>query len=601
MMDTNLISFDPLLFKLPKGVITKGTSVRFFLKTEDQSDIKNVYLMLKDDNEENYNYCPMSKTQNGYEISYKFSKSGHFWYNFKVECSDFAVFVSKTFDNFSCVSSEKGEDFFQSVLEKDYTCTHSMQGGIIYQIFVDRFSKEGEVKVREPLVLRKDWGGKIQKNSTDPLVINREVFGGNFKGVLKKLDYLKGLGVTVLYFNPICMANSNHKYDTADYSLVDPMFGTNAEFKKLVDCAKQKGMKVIFDGVYNHTGSDSVYFNKNGRFDTLGAYKSKESKFYSWYNFEDYPNKYKSWWGIDTLPSIKHNSKDYQNYIAGDGGILEKFMKMGVSGVRLDVVDEITDEFVQKISKKVHEFGEDMIVMGEVWEDASTKISYSNRRKYFAENELNSVMNYPIKESILEYVKTGNANGFVSSIRMLQNNYPKIVMDNLMNFLGTHDTGRVFSDLLAVSDGDKKKAITLYKIATALLFTVPGVPSIFYGDEYGMENNDGSSRGCFDWNGYNNEIYDWFLRLTKIRKLEALKDAPINIIFSKNGKLVYERVGEFSRIIVCVNMGDAPLELRAVGNLKSFLSGKKKGLFALKKHEFEILIEENPNKNPDKN
>ena len=218
---------------------------------------------------------------------------------------------------------------------------------------------------------------------------------------------------------------------------VDDMFGTEADFKNFIELSKEKGMKVVIDGVYNHTGSDSIYFNKEGRFDTLGAYKSKDSIFYKWYDFINYPDEYRSWWGFDTLPSINGECEDFHEYIAGEDGVLEKFLKLGVAGVRLDVVDEINDKFVKKISKKVKEFGKDNVVMGEVWEDASIKIAYSSRRKYFSDNELNSVMNYPIKETVLEYIFTGNSNNLNSTIRMLENNYPKVVFDNRIYYPST--------------------------------------------------------------------------------------------------------------------------------------------------------------------
>ncbi len=583
--------YDPLLFKCPKGTISKGKEVTFDLEVNKNASINEVYLMIKHDEDADYVYEKMQKNENKYQKTLKFDKSGHFWYNFKLIFDDYFLFVSKTFDNYSYVSSEKGEDFLQLVTEEEYTCTNSMQGGIIYQIFVDRFCKVGNVKSREPLVLREDWGGAIKKNTTNPILINEEVFGGNFKGITSKLEYLENLGVTVIYMCPICQANSNHKYDTADYMKLDDMFGTEADFKELVKKAKEKNIQIVIDGVYNHTGSDSVYFDKKGRYGHDGAYESKSSKYYEWFDFINYPDEYQAWWGIDTLPKVKGNCEEFQNFIAGDGGVIEKYMKLGVAGVRLDVVDEIPDSFVKKITKKVKEFGNDKVVMGEVWEDAATKIAYSVRRKYFAENELNTVMNYPIKESILNFIRSGFPTDLVSTIRMLQNNYPKIVQDNLMNFLTTHDTGRFRSELEAIAGGDKQKAEKLMKIASALSFTVSGVPSIFYGDEYGMENNDGSSRGCFDWNNYKNEIFEWYKKLSKIRKLAVMKDGDLNILYSKFGKFVFERVSKNERVIVLTNLLPSILNVNLKGKFISFLTGENISSLKLKQYDIQILIE----------
>ena len=587
----NIAYFDPLLFKCPKGTVAKGTEVSFMLKMEDNQSPKEVYLMIKDDEANDYTYEKMQKIQNNYTKTLKFENNGHYWYNFKVVFDNFSVFINKSYDNHSYTSCDKGEDFSQQVTEEEYTCTDSMQGGIIYQIFVDRFCKVGEVKPREPLVLREDWGGAIKKNTTNPILINEEVFGGNFKGITSKLDYLAELGVTVIYMCPISEAYSNHKYDTANYMNVDDMFGSEEDFKELIDKAKEKGMKVVIDGVYNHTGSDSIYFNKKGRYNEVGAYQSKDSKYHKWFDFINYPDVYEAWWGIDTLPRVNGNCTEFHDYIAGNGGVIEKFMKLGVSGVRLDVVDELDNSFVKKISNKVKEFGKDKVIMGEVWEDAGTKIAYSSRRKYFVENQLNSVMNYPVKESLLNYIKSGEPYELVSTIRMLQSNYPKVVQDNLMNFLTTHDTVRFRSELETITNGNEEEADALMKLASAVSYTMVGVPSIFYGDEYGMKNNDGSSRGCFDWNNYQNEIFEWYKKLATIRKMRVMKDGEINVIFAKYGKFVFERYNENECVIIATNMRGEDLRLRLNGEFESFITGERPTNVVIKKYGFEILIE----------
>ncbi len=586
-----IAKYDPLLFKLPKGVVSKNNKVAFFVEYKDLNKPNIAYFMLKRDEDSDYKYLEMTKVEDVYFFEYDFVESGHYWYNFQFVFDGYCLYLNRSFDTRSYVSEYKADDYLQLVTEKEYDCTNSMQGGIIYQIFVDRFCKVGEVKNRKPLTLRDDWGGSLHKNTTDPIYINLEVFGGNFKGIVSKLDYLKNLGVTTIYLNPIQLANSNHKYNTSDYMRVDDMYGTESDFKNLVDEAKKQGMQIVIDGVYNHTGSDSIYFNKDGNFDTLGAYRSPKSRYYNWFNFIEYPDKYYSWWGIDTLPSINHECDDFQDYITGENGVIDKFMKLGVGGVRLDVVDEITDRFVKKIENRVHKYGKDKVVMGEVWENAAIKESYSTRRKYFADNELNSVMNYPIKETILEYIRTKSPVNLESTIRMLENDYPKVVRDNLMNFLTTHDTTRMFSELLKSCEDDEVTATNLYKIATALMFTLPGVPSIFYGDEYGMQDNCGSSRGCFDWDNYKNEVYAWFEKLTKIRKFAVMKDGEINVLYSKHGKFIFERFNDNERIIVMTNLEDSNLNIEFKGEFKSFLTGKKVKEINLGKNQVEIIIE----------
>ena len=586
-----LASFDPLLDKLPKGVISKGDTVRFKIKVDLKCTPNEAYLMIKSDDDTDYKYILMDRKEDVCEAEFTFLSSGHYFYNFKLNYNDFCVYLSKSYDSYCVVLNSKGDDFFQLVTKEQYDCTDSLQGGLIYQILVDRFCRDGKVFSRQPLILRDDWGGKIKKNSSDPLVINREVFGGNFKGVTKKLKFLAELGVTTIYFNPISLANSHHKYDTADYMTLDDMYGSEDDFVALISKAKSFGIKVIIDGVYNHTGSDSIYFNKYGRFNTLGAYNSKDSKYAEWYRFINYPEVYESWWGIDTLPSIKRDSESFHNFIAGENGVIEKFMKFGVFGVRLDVVDEISDEFTKMISDKVHSFDKNAVVMGEVWEDASTKISYSQRRKYFSNNELNSVMNYPIRESILEYIKSKEPYTLNFTLRMLVNGYPKVVLDNLMNFLGTHDTPRIFSELKGIAGGNEALAKCYYKIAMCILFTVPGVPSIFYGDEYAMENNDGSSRGCFDWENYNNDIFNWTKNLATIRKYKVFAHGDINVLFHSNGKFVFERFDTNEHIVVCTNLRPSPLKVCLKGKYVSFFTGSEVSDFSLNENSYDILIE----------
>lgn len=613
-----LACFDPLKMKTPLGAISKKTKVSFFVEANVKCLPNELYLMIREDSESEYKYILMQKSnerisiknsgcfENGksdfaitenaeiekvrFFADVEFEKEGLYFYNFKLNYNDFSKFLSKTNDNFSVVLDEKGEDFVQVVTVKNYESENSIQGGLIYQIYVDRFCKLGEHNLPAPLQKRDDWGGKIKKNTSDPVKINEEIFGGTLDGVASKFEFLKELGVTVIYLNPICEAFSNHKYDTADFMKVDESFGGDLAFENLAKKAKALGIKIIIDGVYNHTGSDSLYFNKKSRYKTLGAFNSKSSKFFDWYSFENYPEKYDCWWGIVTLPSVKKDCLDFQNFIAGDGGVIEKFMKMGASGVRLDVVDELSDEFTKRISEKVLSFDKNAVVMGEVWEDASTKISYSKRRKYFVDCELNSVMNYPLKEALVRFLKFKETSDLVSTLRMLKNNYPKIVLDNLMNTLGTHDTGRIFSELLKVSGGDRAVATSLLKIGFVILFTLPGVPSIFYGDEYGMENNDDSSRGCYDWQNYDNEIFKFTKSLAKIRSMNVLKNGDFKILMAESGKFVFERKNEFEQIVVLSNLRKEPLFVTTDENFISFFSQKKIKNLTLPENSFEILI-----------
>jgi len=623
-----LASFDPLLDKFPIGAVCKNTKVYFSVKINENNNPKEVYFIFREDE---WNECKIIKMENDKDkfiVNEEFKLNGHYFYYFKLVYEFGEKYLCKTYDNYSYLSDSVGENFVLIVTEEEYVSKDSLQGGIIYQIMVDRFCKVGDVSERKPLFLRDDWGGDIEKYTTDPIKINEQVFGGNFKGVISKLDYLKNLGVTAIYFTPISQANSHHKYDTADYMKVDDMFGTEEDFKSLVENAKEKNIKIIIDGVYNHTGSDSVYFNKKNSFDGVGAFNSKNSKYFNWYNFREFPSKYDCWWGIETLPSIKKDNLNFQNYIAGENGVIEKFMNMGVFGIRLDVIDELSDDFIQKISSKINTFGKNCVCMGEVWEDASTKISYDRRRNYFTNNQINSVMNYPLKDSILEFLKTKNPYSLNSTIRMLINNYPKTVLDNLMNFVGTHDTNRFFSEIKNICglsdfkidinkkvivknneffklfsdvEFDKKteyenkfnSLISILKIGYVLLFTMPGVPSIFYGDEYGMDNSGNNPRGCFNFEKCENEISEFIKNLAFLRKMKVFKDGEIKVLCSIDGKFIFERYDEKTQVIVLVNLGKSVLDIELKGNFKSYFTNKSFNSIKLNENMFDILISKN--------
>ena len=260
-----------------------------------------------------------------------------------------------------------------------------MHGGIMYHIFVDRFRKSGKCKAKKNAVMNDDWYNGIPQYASVPggYVENNMFFGGDLYGIIDKLDYIEELGVTCLYLSPIFDAYSNHKYDTGDYMSVDSMFGSEKALDTLIKEAKKRNIHIIFDGVFNHTGADSIYFNKFGNYSSVGAYQSKESPYYEWYNFRNYPDDYECWWDVKILPRVNSDSLSYQKYILGDGGVVEKWMKKGIDGFRLDVADELSDSFLRTLNKKLKSINPNGIVYGEVWEDASNKIAYDKRKKYF--------------------------------------------------------------------------------------------------------------------------------------------------------------------------------------------------------------------------
>ena len=304
-----------------------------------------------------------------------------------------------------------------------------------------------------PRVLHENWSDIPEYRPNEQgEILNNDFFGGTLRGIASKLDYLESLHVRTIYLNPIFQAYSNHRYDTGDYKRIDPMLGTEEDFRALCAQAAARGMRVILDGVFNHTGYDSRYFNGSGRYNSLGAHQSKDSPYYGWFDFKRWPDEYGSWWGIYTLPQVNEMNEDYLRYIIEDeDSVIRRWLRLGASGWRLDVADELPDAFIRHLTAAAKREKPDALVLGEVWEDASNKISYSERRAYFHGGELDSVMNYPLSDAILAFLGGGTAEHFAETMECIRENYPHDVFYSLMNVVGTHDTARTLT-LLGVAD-----------------------------------------------------------------------------------------------------------------------------------------------------
>ena len=460
----------------------------------------------------------------------------------------------------------------------------------MYHVFVDRFFRGGNnpqksyAKMHESLEDTPDYlpvNGKI---------LNEDFFGGDLLGVAKKLDYLKELNVSILYLSPIFEAHSNHKYDTGNYLKIDSMFGTEEDFVFLCEEAKKRGIRVVLDGVFNHTGDDSVYFNKYGNYDSLGAFQSKESPYASWYTFKSYPEDYESWWGIQILPQIREDEPSYVEFMCGEDGVLKKWLRLGASGWRLDVVDELANGFLTALCESVREEKEDAIIIGEVWEDASNKIAYDERRTYFTAGQLNSVMNYPLKNAIIRFVREGDAEALRFALEELCDHYPPEVLNSLMNILGTHDTARILTALagkkingtraekagVKMTEDEKTLGIARLKVASALAFSMPGFPCIYYGDEAGVEGyEDPFNRTFFPWGKENTELQAWFRSLGSLRKHPVFERGKASVFFAKEGVFAMKREGEEKDFVLVCNCGKR--EVSCLFDAPSFdaLSGKE--------------------------
>ena len=476
---------------------------------------------------------------------------GLFWYSFIIYRADGRTFrYGNAYDKLGGVGAlyEKGEaESFQiTVYDKAYKTPAFLHGANIYQIFPDRFwrGKTASVDDRTDRYIHKTWneellsvgdlrGGKHQE---------LDFFGGNLMGVVEKLPYLRGLGVDIIYLNPIFRARSNHRYDTGDYTQIDPLCGTAEEFSHLCAEAARLGMRVLLDGVFSHTGEDSVYFNHFGTYNSVGACQGPESPYYDWYTFKDFPEDYRAWWGILSLPELRKSNPAYQDFMFRDKtGIVPRWINAGACGWRLDVADELPMDFLRRLRVSARKADPDAVVLGEVWEDASNKVAYGEMRCYCTGDTLDSVMNYPLRDAILGFV-TGrtSAHELVRLVRHQAEVYPAPFRYSLMNLVGSHDRTRVMNMLcgrecsglckadqqwVRLSPEEYGMAVKRYKLCIDLLCALPGCPTIYYGDEAGLTGcQDPWCRRPFPW-GREDKALQQFVsnKLTHRQRSDVLK------------------------------------------------------------------------------
>ena len=454
--------------------------------------------------------------------------------------------------------------------------------GVVYQIFPDRFCRlelpdpagmVGSRTIHENWSDLPDWRPDAQGE-----VRNCDFFGGSLQGILSKLDDLADFGVTVLYLNPVFESASNHRYNTADYRAIDPMLGTEDDFHHLCQEAKRRGIRVILDGVFNHTGSQSRYFNADGFYSDTGAAQSPASPYYHWYSFHPWPADYDAWWGIRTLPAVREDAPDYRDFIIrGQDSVVRHWLRAGASGWRLDVADELPDDFIGEIRTAMEETAPDSFLLGEVWEDATTKIAYSMRRRYLLGQELHGVMNYPFRTALIAYLLGGDADEFRETLESLRENYPPHAFYSLMNFLSTHDTPRILTVLGAdhvpgskeeravfrLSPARRQLGLKRLRLAALVLFTFPGAPTVYYGDEAGMEGwEDPFNRAGYPWGQEDSELKSFFSKLAHLRREQpALQAGQLHWRWTAGSLLVFARELDGQLLTTVVNAADTPQTL----------------------------------------
>ena len=491
--------------------------------------------------------------------SFQLESRGLYFYYFRVCKPDGSFRLFKQGDD---TNMEAGDLWQLSVIPETFTTPDWAKGATIYQVFPDRFYKSGSPDLTgklTPYTLHQNWYEEVEWRPTpEGKVLNNDFFGGNFKGITEKMDYIASLGTTILYLNPISKSFSSHRYDTGDYKTPDPMLGTAEDFTALCDAAHERGIRVILDGVYSHTGDRSLYFNRGGDFSGVGAYQSKESPYHSWYMFRSWPNSYKSWWDFDTLPTVNKMDPAFIEYIiTGEDSVVAHWLRLGADGFRLDVADELPDEFLALLKKRIRELKPDAYLLGEVWEDASNKTAYGVRRRYFVDGELDSVMNYPFRTAILNFMRGFDSGAQLrETVMSIVENYPPQVLHCNMNHLGTHDTPRILTALVDDFDGSREEkaqrrlsrnqmdvAQDRLRMASFLQYTLPGSPSLYYGDEALMEGyKDPFNRRTYPWGREDADLLAHFRSLGQLRKSqEALRLGDIRFFTAGDKHLGFTR------------------------------------------------------------
>ena len=502
---------------------------------------------------------------------FTFDAPGLYFYGFhiKAKTSEFDLYKQGNDTNMGA-----GDLWQVTCIPADFHTPDWAKGATMYQVFPDRFYKSGKCDLTgklEPYTVHENWDEEVDWRPTpEGKVLNNDFFGGNFRGIQEKLPYIASLGTTILYLNPISKSFSSHRYDTGDYKTPDPMLGTMADFTALCNAAHSLGIKVILDGVYSHTGSDSLYFDKHKHFGGNGAYNSQNSPYYKWYSFRNWPDSYESWWNFDTLPTVRKMEPDFIEYIiTGKDSVVAHWLKAGADGFRLDVADELPNEFLDILKKHVRKLKPDALVIGEVWEDASNKIAYGVRRCYFTDGSLDSVMNYPFRTAIINFLRErDDGRALEHTVMTLAENYPPEVYLSNMNLLGTHDTPRILTALVDDFEGSREElakrrlspqqhqiALDRLRLAAFLQYTLPGIPSLYYGDEAGMEGGkDPFNRRPYPWGRENQNLLEHFRSLGKLRKdNEALRLGDIHFFQAGDQKLGFARTYNGKTLRIYIN------------------------------------------------
>jgi 4-alpha-glucanotransferase len=530
-------------YRFPLGSASSEQHIRLGLDVSMEETVSSVMVRIWRDNVGEILIELKKKAGSHYEVFVPPQEKGCLlWYYFIINTPTGTFFYGNNPEHFG------GQGQCYDQVPPAYQITVVYQGSktpdwfkhaVMYQIFPDRFRRKGDrIIYKKGAVVHAAWEDSpcYYKDVDTKEIVAYDFFGGNLAGINEKLEYLKEMGISVIYLNPIFESPSNHHYDTGDYHKIDPLLGTNEEFSELCKRAESMGIHIIIDGVFSHTGSDSRYFNRDNTYDTVGAFQSTSSPYYSWYSFNKYPYEYDCWWGFHTLPNVNETSPSYMRFIIeDDDSVMKHWLKAGISGWRLDVIDELPPLFSQRFYKVLKEENPDAVMIGEVWEDASNKISYGVPREYLCGKEMDSAMNYPFRQILLDFLLGRiDAHQVNRQLLSLKENYPPENFYAMMNLIGSHDVERAltllgeapyYEGMPAIRqsrfhlDNDHfNLGIARMMMAALWQMTFPGVPCIYYGDEIGMQGyKDPYNRRAYKWEGGDTYLQSWYKKFIKLR------------------------------------------------------------------------------------
>lgn len=534
----------------PFGAVPCNTLVKLALFIKEGLAPEKVYLRIWRDGygEELIPMKPAGKQADAqyYQATYMVpGEPGIVWYYFMVRRGEALYYYGNNpqgTGGLGAIAAGPPPSFQITVYLAEAATPEWFKNVVVYQIFVDRFHNgqtDGSISPsKKNALIHACWEDApiyVRERETGR-ILAYDFFGGNLAGVIEKLPYLKDLGIGAIYFNPLFEAASNHKYDTANYKAIDPMLGNNDIFRTLCEKARAMGIAVILDGVFSHTGSDSIYFNKEGNYAEQGAFQSASSPYYSWYRFSEYPAKYECWWGIDTMPNVNELDPSFRDFIIhGPDSVLKYWMDLGAKGWRLDVADELPDQFIRDFRKVMKETDPDSILIGEVWEDASSKVSYGERRGFLHGDQLDSTTNYPFRQAALDFILGRQDAGMIrEKLLNLYENYPLPHFYTSLNLVGSHDVPRILTLLggheandnlpcgeqikRRLSPAERLLGLARLKLLVLWQMTFPGVPHIYYGDEAGLEGySDPLNRRTFPWGKEEASLTAWYKKLIALR------------------------------------------------------------------------------------